>query len=93
MMERSCTVVKAEDRRSLQKEEGRNVQRQFNGEIIHGHGRSYREVATILGSVVDPRQLHRRQTRFRETNNAEEGRKLQGVICGDTRKSVTGFLT
>jgi hypothetical protein len=78
MMERSCTVVKAEDRRSLQKEEGRNVQRQCNGEIIHGHGRSYREVATILGSVVDPRQLHRRQTRFRETNNAEEGRKLQG---------------
>jgi hypothetical protein len=40
---------------------------------MHGRESSYQEVATILGSVVDPGVLHRCQPRFRETNNAEEG--------------------
>ncbi len=33
---------------------GRNVRRQYDGEIIHGRESSCRELATILGSVVDP---------------------------------------
>ena len=36
--------------------------------------------------------MHRRQSRFRETNSAEEGEGPDGVIYGDTRKRVTGFL-
>ncbi len=49
-------------------------------------------MAKILGSIVDPGLLHRRQTRFREIDNAEKGRRQEGVVCGDTRKSFTGFV-
>jgi uncharacterized membrane-anchored protein len=33
---------------------GDNVRRRYDGEIIHGRESSCRELATILGSVVDP---------------------------------------
>lgn len=38
--------------------------------------------------------LHRRQPGYRETSNAdkERERRLEGVIRGETRKKVTGFL-
>jgi hypothetical protein len=72
MMERSCTDVQPEYRRSLQKAESRNVRRQYDGEIMHGRESSYREVATIIGNIVDPGLLHRRQSRFRVTNKAKE---------------------
>jgi hypothetical protein len=52
MTERSCTGVKAEERRSLQQAEGHSVWRQY-GEEIHGRESSYRKFATILGSIVD----------------------------------------
>jgi hypothetical protein len=53
MMERSYMGVKAEDRSSLQKAEGRSVRWHHDGEIIHGRESSCREVATILGSIND----------------------------------------
>jgi hypothetical protein len=74
------------------KAEGRTVRRKYDGEITRGRGSSCRKVATRLGSIVDPGLLHRHQPRFRKTSNAEEGRRPEGVICGDTRKRVTGFL-
>jgi hypothetical protein len=93
MMERSCTGVKAEDHRSLQKAEGRSVRWQDDGEIIYGRESSCREVVTILGSIVDLGVLHRRQPRVRDTNNAEEGRRPEGInLRWHLKESHIGFL-
>jgi hypothetical protein len=70
---------------------GRNVRRQYDGEIIHGRESSCRELAMILGSVVDPGAAASTPAQVSRDRQCGRGK---GTRAGNLRwrKSVTGFL-
>jgi hypothetical protein len=78
----STTEATGGARRSLQKAEGRNVRRQYDGEIIHGRESSCGEVATIIT---------RKHCRSLAATSASAlvSRDQQ---CGRGKEIVTGFL-